>query len=467
MTTPSQVQSRDPRRRLPAVGTLSADPAAQPLVERFGSAALVAALRTVLTEARARLREDEAAVPTATDLLAAARGRLEANARETLFPVINATGVVIHTNLGRAPLAPEAVAAMQAAAGYANLELNLETGRRASRHDHLDTLIAEITGAEAGLAVNNCAGAVLLALAAVAEGAPVIVSRGELVEIGGGFRVPDVVAQGGSRLVEVGTTNRTHLRDYERALREHPEARVILRTHQSNFRMTGFTSAPPLDGLAHFAHAHGLLLVEDLGGGALVDLAPYGIADEPTVQASLRAGVDLVLFSGDKLLGGPQAGVAAGRRDLIDRLAAHPLARALRLDKATVAGLAATLRLYRPPADPTRRIPVLRMLTEPLAAIAARAEALRRQVEHEPSLDVEIEETEGYAGGGAMPMLALPGRALALRSRRFSADELARRLRTGATAVLARIERDAVLLDLRTVSETEISALAAGLVDAA
>jgi L-seryl-tRNA(Ser) seleniumtransferase len=356
---------------------------------------------------------------------------------------------------------------MQAAGGYGNLELNLETGRRASRQDHLDVLIAEVSGAEAGFAVNNCAGAVLLAVAAVAEGAPVIVSRGELVEIGGGFRVPDVVAQGGSRLVEVGTTNRTHLRDYEQALQEHPDARVILRTHPSNFRMTGFTSAPALDALAHFAHAHGLLLVEDLGGGALIDLAPYGIADEPMAQASLRAGVDLVLFSGDKLLGGPQAGIAAGRRSLIDRLTRHPLARALRLDKLSVAALSATLRLYRPPADPSRRIPVLRMLTEPVATIAARAEALRAQVAHVPGLDIEVEETLGYAGGGAMPMLALPGRALALRSARFSADELTRRLRTGATPVLGRIERDVVLLDLRTVSDVELPALAAMIANAA
>jgi L-seryl-tRNA(Ser) seleniumtransferase len=279
--------------------------------------------------------------------------------------------------------------------------------------------------------------------------------------------VPDVVAQGGARLVEVGTTNRTHLRDYERALRDHPDARVILRTHQSNFRMSGFTSAPPVDALAHFAHAHGVLLVEDLGGGALIDLEPYGIPGEPTVQASLRAGVDLVLFSGDKLLGGPQAGLAAGRRDLVARLADHPLARALRLDKAAVAGLAATLRLYRPPADPTRRIPVLRMLTQARDAIAERAEALRSRVLGVPGLEVGMEETHGYAGGGAMPMQALPGHAVSLRSRRFSAHELAGRLRTGATPVLGRIERDAVLLDLRTVSDDELPALAAAVAEAA
>jgi L-seryl-tRNA(Ser) seleniumtransferase len=467
MTRTSDVKAPDPRRRLPAVGVLCADPAARPLTERFGAASVVAVLRTVLDEARTRLRTDPNAVPTTADLLEAAGRRLEDAARETLFATINATGVVIHTNLGRAPLAPEAIAAMQAAAGYSNLELNLDTGRRASRQDHLDALIAEVSGAEAGFAMNNCAGAVLLAVAAVAQGAPVIVSRGELVEIGGGFRVPDVVAQAGSRLVEVGTTNRTHLRDYEQALQEHPDARVILRTHPSNFRMTGFTSAPALDALAHFAHAHGLLLVEDLGGGALIDLAPHGIADEPMAQASLRAGVDLVLFSGDKLLGGPQAGIAAGRRDLIERLSRHPLARALRLDKLSVAALAATLRLYRPPADPSRRIPVLRMLTEPVATIAARAEALRAQVIHVPALDVDVEETLGYAGGGAMPMLALPGRALALRSARFSADDLARRLRTGVTPVLGRIERDVVLLELRTVSDVELPALAAMIANAA
>jgi L-seryl-tRNA(Ser) seleniumtransferase len=421
----------------------------------------------VRAEARGQLAADPRATPSVAGLLEAAAARLAAGARETLFPVINATGVVIHTNLGRAPLAPEAVAAMQAAAGYGNLELALDTGRRASRHDHLDALVAGVTGAAAGLAVNNCAGAVLLALAAVAERAPVIVSRGELVEIGGGFRVPDVVAQSGSALIEVGTTNRTHLRDYEQALSDHPDARVILRTHPSNFRMTGFTSAPPLEALAHLAHARGLLLVEDLGGGALVDLSPYGIPDEPMVQASLRAGVDLVLFSGDKLLGGPQAGIAAGRRDLVDRLARHPLARALRLDKLSVAALAATLRLYRPPSDPLRRVPVLRMLTEPLATIAARAQALQDQIAHIPALDTSVEDSMGYAGGGAMPMVALPGRAVALRSSRVSADELARRLRTGAPSVLGRIERDVVLLDLRTVSDAELPALAAAIAEAA
>jgi L-seryl-tRNA(Ser) seleniumtransferase len=287
----------------------------------------------------------------------------------------------------------------------------------------------------------------------------VIVSRGELVEIGGGFRVPDVVAQSGSTLVEVGTTNRTHLHDYERALREHPGARVILRTHPSNFRITGFTSAPRLEALAELASAHGVLLVEDLGGGALVDLSRFGIAGEPTVQASLRAGVDVVLFSGDKLLGGPQAGLVAGRRELVERIGRHPLARALRIDKLSLAALAATLRLYTPPSDPLRRVPVLRMLTEPVITVMKRAEALLEAIAG-TAAQAEIVAATAYAGGGAMPMNPLASRALALVVDGTSADELARRLRMGRTAVLGRIAQDRVLLDLRTVRDEELPALA-------
>jgi len=462
----SQAGGPDPRRRLPAVGTLSDSPGAALLVESFGAAAVTDTLRALLAEARVGLAADVPRELTPASLLGEAARRLADQHRETLFGAINATGVVIHTNLGRAPLAPEAIAAMTAVAGYGNLEMDLETGRRASRHDHLDGLIASTTQAEAGLAVNNGAGAVLLALAALAAGTPVIVSRGELVEIGGGFRVPDIVAQSGAKLIEIGTTNRTHLSDYERAARDHPEARVILRTHPSNFRITGFTSAPKLDDLAAFAHAHGLLLVEDLGGGALVDLEPFGILGEPRVQDSIRAGVDLVIFSGDKLLGGPQAGVIAGQRELVDRLARHPLARALRLDKLSLAALAATLRLYRLPSDPTSRVPVLRMLTQLPAALQARAAALAAMIAGRGDLDVEIVETRGYAGGGAMPMHPLPSRAVALRHAVLSAESLARRLRTGATAVVGRIERERVLLDIRTVADPELPALAAVIADA-
>ncbi len=430
---------------------------------RFGPRALADTVRVLVAEARVGLAADGSNAPTTAAVLDEAGRRLSDKARPSLFGVINATGVVIHTNLGRAPLAPEAVAAITAAAGYGNLELDLHSGRRASRHDHLDALIAEVAEAEAGLAVNNGAGGVLLALAALAAGTPVIVSRGEMIEIGGGFRVPDIVIQSGARLVEVGSTNRTHLRDYEQAAGDHPEARVILRTHPSNFRITGFTSAPALGELAAFAHARGLLLVEDLGGGALVDLEPFGIVGEPMVRDSLRAGVDLVMFSGDKLLGGPQAGVIAGRRALVDRLAGHPLARALRLDKLSLAALAATLRLYRSPSDPTARVPVLRMLTQSVADIEARAEALRVLIADLGVLDAEVVETSSYAGGGAMPMHALPSRALGLRSDHLGAEALATRLRTGSQPVVGRIERDRVLLDMRTVEDGDLPALAAAI----
>ena len=434
-------------------------PEARALKARFGVGPLTTTVRALLETARAGL-DRGGATPSAEDLLAAAGQRLEAAAAETLFGVINATGVVIHTNLGRAPLAPEAAQAAAAAAAYGNLEFDLEVGRRASRHDHLDGLIREVAGAEAGLAVNNGAGAVLLVLAALAAGSPVIVSRGELIEIGGGFRVPDIVVQSGARLVEVGTTNRTHLRDYERALAANPEARVILRTHPSNFRISGFTSAPSLKDLADFAHARGLVLVEDLGGGALIDLTPYGITGEPRVQDSLEAGVDLVVFSGDKLLGGPQAGVIAGRRALVDKVAGHPLARALRLDKLSLAALAATLRLYRPPLDPAARVPVLRMLTSSVAELEARGAALTAAIGEAPGLTADLVETLSYAGGGAMPMHALPSRAVRLTHAGLRSEDLARRLRTGTPKVVGRIEQDRVLLDLRTVQDGEVVALA-------
>ena len=445
---------------MPAVGTLSDDPAAAHLRQAYGAAAVTEALRQVLSDERRRLINSNSQVPSTPALLGQAERRLVDRSRDSLFGVINATGVVIHTNLGRAPLAPEALAAIANKGGYANLELDLETGQRSSRQDHLDRLITEITGAQAGIAVNNCAAAVMLTLSALAEGTPVIVSRGELVEIGGGYRVPDIVQQSGSKLVEIGTTNRTHLRDYEKALKAHPDARIILKTHPSNFRITGFTSAPSMAELAAFAHSNGLLLVEDLGGGALVDLAPFGITGEPRVQDSLEAGADLVLFSGDKLLGGPQAGIAAGRRDLIERLVRHPLARAVRLDKLSLAALAATLRLYRPPCDPFARVPMLRLLTQSVAQMQKRAETLLALIGAVPGLDCEIVDSQTYAGGGAMPMHALPGRAIALDLSSGPTQDLARRLRTGNTPVIGHITRDRLLLEMRTIEDGNLPVLA-------
>lgn len=455
--------SPDARRAVPAMGRLLELEAARILARRHGQAALRRTLETLLAEIRASLRDGASPLCEPSIILQEAGARLETAACAGMRGVINATGVVIHTNLGRAPLAPEAVHEMVQAAGYVSIEMALDSGARGSRQDHLEPLIRELTAAESALVVNNCASAVLLALAAIGEGAPVIVSRGELVEIGGGFRVPEIIAQGGCRLVEVGATNRTHIRDYERALADNPDARIILRTHPSNFRMTGFTSRPDLAALARLARSRGVLLIEDLGGGALVDLSSYGLADEPTVQESLAAGVDLVLFSADKLLGGPQAGIAAGQTKLIELMERHPLARAMRLDKLSLAALKATLELYRPPSDPLRAIPALRMLTEPEAVVRARAERLLTLLQAGPEprgVQLDLVATQSFAGGGAMPMHPLPGAALRLSSRTLSGSTLARRLRLGEPSVVGRIVRDDVLLELRTVNEQELGALA-------
>jgi L-seryl-tRNA(Ser) seleniumtransferase len=350
--------------------------------------------------------------------------------------------VLVHTNLGRAPLADAALArVVEVGSGYANLEYDVERGERGSRQDHLAPLLERLTGAEAALVVNNNAAAVLLALAALAEGREVVVSRGELIEIGDGFRIPDVLARSGARLVEVGTTNRTRAADYERAIG--PETALLLRVHQSNFRVVGFSEQPRLAELAEVARRHELPLVDDLGSGAL---GPVG--DEPTPAESLRAGADLVCFSGDKLLGGPQAGIVVGRADLVERLRRHPLQRALRADKLTLAALEGTLALA---LDPQTRdaIPVLRMLREPVEAVRTRAERLAGLV------GGEVEETVARVGGGALPLAELPSAACAIE------EELAERLRLGDPPVIAVVRDGRTLLDCRTLSDAEVEEVAA------
>jgi L-seryl-tRNA(Ser) seleniumtransferase len=353
--------------------------------------------------------------------------------------VINATGVIAHTNLGRAPLAEGALARVQdVARGYSNLEYDLAAGRRGSRQDHVAGILRRLTGAEAALVVNNNAAAVMLALAALAEGREVIVSRGELIEIGDGFRIPDVLARSGARLVEVGTTNRTRAADYESAIG--PETAVLLRVHQSNFRLVGFTEQPSLHELAQVAQSHKLPLVDDLGSGALVD-----VGDEPTARASLAAGADLVCFSGDKLLGGPQAGIVVGRADLVEQLRRHPLQRALRADKLTLAGLEGTLTLALEAPD---EIPVLRMLREPAETVRARAERLAEMV------GGEVEETVARAGGGALPLAELPSFACAVE------EDLAGKLRAADPPVIAVVRDGRTLLDCRTVQDEELEEVA-------
>jgi len=395
----------------------------------------VEAARRAIDGARAAIRAGE----DPGDLRERLEAELASARRPALRRVLNATGVIAHTNLGRAPLAAEAIERVtEVARGYSNLEYDLEAGGRGSRQAHVAGILRRLTGAEAALVVNNNAAAVMLALAALAEGREVLVSRGELIEIGDGFRIPDVLARSGARLVEVGTTNRTRASDYESAIG--PDTAVLLRVHQSNFRLVGFTEQPRLEQLARIAQRCELPLVDDLGSGALVD-----VGDEPTARESLAAGADLVCFSGDKLLGGPQAGVVVGRADLVERLRRHPLQRALRADKLTLAALEGTLALYLDAAD---RIPVLRMLREHVDTVRARAERLAELV------GGEVEETVARAGGGALPLAEIPSYACAVE------EELADRLRVGDPPVVAVVRDGRTLLDCRTLSDDEVDEIA-------
>ena len=422
-------------RDLPSVDRLLAD---QRLAGEPRGQAL-AAVRAALDEARGEIRAGRDPGDPAERALAL----LAARRRPSLRRVLNATGVIVHTNLGRAPLAAAALARVQeVAAGYSTLEYDLARGARGSRQAHLVPALTRLTGAEAALVVNNNAAAVLLALAALAEGREVVVSRGELIEIGDGFRIPDVLARSGARLVEVGTTNRTRTADYERALG--PETAAILRVHQSNFRVVGFAELPPLAELAALAARAGLPLVDDLGSGAL---APVG--DEPTAAASLAAGADLVCFSGDKLLGGPQAGIVVGRAELVERLRRHPLQRALRADKLTLAALEGTLALALDPERARRELPVLRMLDEPAEAVRARAERLAGLV------GGEVEPTVARVGGGALPLAELGSFACAVE------EELAARLRAGEPPVVALVRDGRTLLDVRALRDEELDEVAA------
>ena len=407
----------------------------------------------------ARGLDDPLAVEAARSVLARAReevtagfeprdlpGRVEAELAEMRTPslrrVLNATGVILHTNLGRAPLGEAALErVLETGRSYSNLEYDVTGGTRGSRQDHVARLLRELTGAEAALVVNNNAAAVLLALAALAEGREVLVSRGELIEIGDGFRIPDVLARSAARLVEVGTTNRTRAADYEQAVG--PETALLLRVHQSNFRVVGFTELPTVEELAGLARRHGIPLVDDLGSGALADLP-----DEPSVRASIGAGADLVCFSGDKLLGGPQAGILVGRGDLIERLRRHPLQRALRADKLTLTALEGTLALYQEPGRALREVPVLRMLVEPASEVRARAKRLAGLV------DGVVAETVGRVGGGALPLTELPSFACAVE------QELGACLRAVDPAVIGIVRDGRLLLDCRTLSDGEVDEVA-------
>ncbi|MGB9723009.1 MAG: L-seryl-tRNA(Sec) selenium transferase [Chloroflexia bacterium] len=419
---------------------------------------LVEAVRSVLEEARREIAAG-AAPPDLADICSRSLGRLQEWLRPTLQPAVNASGVILHTNLGRAPLSRAALEAVRRVSqGYCNLEFDLEAGRRGSRHEHARRLLCRLSGAESALAVNNNAAAVLLALSALARGRQVIVSRGQAVEIGGGFRIPEVMAQSGAILVEVGTTNRTYISDYAKAIGM--ETALLLRVHRSNFALVGFTHDVSLTELVELGHRHDIYVMDDLGSGTFLDTAAFGLAHEPMVQESVQAGADLVCFSGDKLLGGPQAGLIVGRADLIARLERHPLARAVRLDKMTLAALEATLLHYLR-GEALREIPIWRMISQPLEEVGRRARRWRRYLA-ERGLAARVVPSETAVGGGSLPGQTLPTWALEIQGLP-SADEAAGRLRRWNPPIIPRIEGDRLLLDARTVLPEQEKTLLEGL----
>ncbi|MFL7795255.1 MAG: L-seryl-tRNA(Sec) selenium transferase [Anaerolineae bacterium] len=451
--------SNEKLRQLPSVDKLLGKGDVQALVAAYGHAQVVNALRATLDAVREKVQAG-AEVPDAATLIARAGGFLQSRLAPTLHRVINATGVIIHTNLGRAPLSDAALAAMDAVArGYSTLEYDLAAGRRGHRTAHAEQSLCELTGAESALVVNNNAGAVLLALTAMAQGRGVVISRGQLVEIGGGFRVPDVMRASGAHLVEVGTTNRTHLRDYEQAIENDLDVSLILRAHHSNFRIVGFATEPSLAELVALGAKHGLPVLDDLGSGALLDTTAYGLAHEPTVQESVEAGADVICFSGDKLLGGPQAGIIVGQAKSVETLKFHPLARALRADKLCLAALQATLLHYLK-GEAAEKVPVWRMIATPLKEIDQRAHRWQRALQ-KAGVQAEIVDGESTVGGGSLPGEALPTKLVALTPPH--PDRLATALRAADPPAVARIEEDRLVLDPRTVSSKDEEELLAAI----
>lgn len=444
-------------RRIPQVERVLQEPALRDEIDGGGlpRAAALDAVRAVLEECRQALAAGEPAPIEPSRVAAEALAEARRRVAPRLVPVVNATGVVLHTNLGRAPLAAEAVAAMISAAGYCNLEYDLVGGRRGDRHDAVSGVLRELTGAEAALVANNNAAAVLLALTTLARGREVVVSRGQLVEIGGAFRIPEVMAQSGARLVEVGTTNKTHRRDYEAAIG--PDTAVLLRVHTSNYRVLGFTAEVPLEELVALGRSRGVAVVEDLGSGCLVDLSQFGLEREPTVGEVVAAGADLVTFSGDKLLGGPQAGIVVGRREAVEACARHPLMRALRPDKVTLAALEATLALYRDPVRAPAQVPTLARLLASPEALRGRAEALAAGVRDalRGRALVDVREDLSEAGGGSLPLQRLPTWVAEVRRASGGVSRIEGSLRRQSPPVVARIRDDALVFDPRTLDDRE------------
>ena len=463
------VAVHDMLRRIPKVDRVLEWPEIAALLKAYPRSAVLAAVRNTLGDLRGQVRTGQRdLLPDPNDMVALIMSELFRRSSSSLRPVINGSGVVVHTNLGRSPLADEAEDAIRAvASGYSNLEYNLESGERGSRYSHVESLICELTGAEAALVVNNNVAAVMLALSSLAHGREVVVSRGELVEIGGSFRIPDVIRQSGARLVEVGATNRTHLRDFLTAVTD--STALFLKVHTSNFAIVGFTAETTVAEMATLGSDTNIPVMLDAGSGCLIDLSLYGIFGEPTIRDYLDDGADVVTFSGDKLLGGPQAGIIAGKQSLLEPMKCHPLLRAARIDKLTLAALEATLRLYRDEKRALVAIPVLRMLTTPADGLARRADQIIRRFRRVLPGTVSLEKHlgESSAGGGSFPLLQLKTSLIEVQFDGVSPQQIEAVLRKAIVPVIGRIHRERFLLDVRTILDRDLSALSSSLVWAA
>ena len=464
MTNPDENMMKN----IPKVDRVLGWPEIAALLEKHPRPEVLAAVRRVLERTREHVRANGDATALESGRIAArVSSELLSRSKPSLQAVVNGTGVVVHTNLGRSPLADEAEEAIHSvSAGYSNLEFDLETGERGTRYAHVEGLICELTGAEAALVVNNNAAAVILALSSLAQGCEVIVSRGELVEIGGSFRIPDVMRQSGAKMVEVGTTNRTHLRDFLAAITD--ATALLLKIHTSNFAVVGFTADASVAEMSTLGREAGLPVMLDAGSGCLIDLSPYGISGEPTIRQYLESGADVVTFSGDKLLGGPQAGLIAGTRRFIEPMKRHPLLRALRMDKLSLASLEATLRLYRDQRQALSAIPTLRMLTMTAAQLSGRADMIARRLRRALPDTVRLVKHPGEssAGGGSFPLLQLPTTLLEVVIAGHSPQQVESALRRASTPVIGRIHRDRFLLDARTILDRDLPALAQSMKEA-
>lgn len=446
-------------RQIPKVDDILHELETLGLLKGLPRSLVINVIRNTLDEIRKEIKNGGLLYVEKANVLERVKESLKIKGSPSLKRVINATGVILHTNLGRAPLSEEAIRQLvEIGRYYSNLEYDLKEGKRGHRYKHVEELLIELTGCEAAFVVNNNAAAVLLVLNTLAEGKEVLVSRGELVEIGGSFRIPEVMVKSGALLKEVGTTNRTHLYDYERAIS--PNTAMILKVHTSNYRVIGFTAEVPIEDLAQLAKKHGLLIMEDLGSGLLVDLSEWGIKDEPTVHRALRAGVDLVTFSGDKLLGGPQAGLILGRKDLVEVIRKNPLSRALRVDKLTLSALEATLRAYLDPKKAVQEVPVLKMITTSLGEIRRKARRLKRLIQAQvPKVQVSFVRETSRIGGGSFPLLELPTVCIGIKAEGVKASTLERLLREGDPPVVARVSDEMLLFDPRTLFEEEVPLL--------